>query len=114
MQAKKRRYGLKRLSKEENSRLKLRTEERLILAKVRENLWRRYRGGGAERKNPPLGEGEKEEEAWRRLEEGLQLLDEEEAPWHDQSRRVMFKMKESKLKPVLGATGVGIKETKVH
>ena len=35
---KKKRYGIGKMSKDENSKLKMRTEERLIIAKVKENL----------------------------------------------------------------------------
>ena len=38
---KKKRYGLTKLSKEENMRLKMRTEERQVIAKAKANLWRR-------------------------------------------------------------------------
>ena len=37
---KKKRYGIKRLSKEENKRLKERAEDRILLAKARGNLWK--------------------------------------------------------------------------
>ena len=40
---KKKRYGIKRLSKEENQKMTRRTEERLEIAKANENLWRRFR-----------------------------------------------------------------------
>ena len=39
----KKRYGVKRLSKEENMRLKMRTEERLEIAKAKTNYWRHHR-----------------------------------------------------------------------
>ena len=39
---KKKRYGLKRLSKEENTRMTRRTEERLEIAKAKENLWKKF------------------------------------------------------------------------
>ena len=45
---KKRKYGLKRLSKEENMRMTMRTEERLEIAKAKENLWRKFREGQGE------------------------------------------------------------------
>ena len=41
VRVKKRKYGLKKLSKEENRRMTMRTEERLEIAKVKENLWRK-------------------------------------------------------------------------
>jgi hypothetical protein len=40
---KKRKYGIKRISKEENMRLKKRTEERLEIASAKENLWKKFR-----------------------------------------------------------------------
>jgi hypothetical protein len=40
---KKKRYGMKRLSKEENQRLTRRTEDRLVIIKAKENLWRKFR-----------------------------------------------------------------------
>jgi hypothetical protein len=40
---KKKRYGMKRLSKEENQRMTRRTEDRLEIAKANENLWRKFR-----------------------------------------------------------------------
>ena len=43
---KKKRYGLNRLSKEENKRLKERTEDRVTLAMARGNYWKHYREGG--------------------------------------------------------------------
>ena len=67
---KKRRYGISKLSKEENSRLKLRTEERLVLAKARENLWKRYRDGDRV--------GEEEGEAWEVIRRGVAEIDKEE------------------------------------
>ena len=43
---KKKRYGLKRLSKDENKRLKQRTEERIEIARAKENYWKKYRDKG--------------------------------------------------------------------
>jgi hypothetical protein len=43
---KKRKYGIKRLSKEENMRMTKRTEERLEIARAKENLWRQHREQG--------------------------------------------------------------------
>ena len=60
---KKKKYGLKRISKEENMRLRKRTEERLEIASAKENLWRRFRDKREEL--APTGE---KAEAW----EGLQ------------------------------------------
>jgi hypothetical protein len=61
---KKKRYGIKRLSKEENKRIKERAEDRILLAKARGNLWKLAR-------NPEERQMEdKEEEAWRVMGEG--------------------------------------------
>ena len=38
---KKKRYGIPKL--EENLRLKLRTEDRMMIARAKENLWKRFR-----------------------------------------------------------------------
>jgi hypothetical protein len=43
----------------------MRTEERMILAKVKMNLWRKARDPGEEEKK------EEEEEAWRTMEDGF-------------------------------------------
>ena len=43
---KKKRYGLKGLSKEENKRLKKRTEDKIELAQAKSNYWKWYRGEG--------------------------------------------------------------------
>ena len=43
---KKKIYGLKRLNKEENNRLKKRTEERLELPQAKANYWKWQRGDG--------------------------------------------------------------------
>ena len=40
---KKKRYGVQRMSKEENMRLKMRTEERLEIARAKTNFWRNHR-----------------------------------------------------------------------
>ena len=62
---KKKRYGLKKMSKEESMRMKQRTEEKIMLAKMRSNLWKRYRDGRQEE------EGEEEKMAWSRAEDAL-------------------------------------------
>ena len=41
---KKKRYGLKRLSKEENRRIKERTEERILISQAKANYWKNHRG----------------------------------------------------------------------
>ena len=47
---KKRRYGIKKLSKEENKRMGERTRERIELACIKDNYWKLHRGGGNEDK----------------------------------------------------------------
>ena len=71
---KKKRYGIKRLSKEENRTMTTRTEDRLEIAKAKENLWRKFR----ERKETEEEVmEEEEEEAWRSLKKGILELEEE-------------------------------------
>ena len=41
---KRKRYGLKRMNKEETQRLKERTERKLELAQAKSNYWKWYRG----------------------------------------------------------------------
>ena len=62
---KKKKYGLKRLSKEENSRLKSRTEDRILVSQSKANLWKRYRDGGEEEDGAEMGT--EEERAWRNI-----------------------------------------------
>ena len=63
---KKRWYGLKKLTKEENSRLRMRTEERMDIARGKTNLWRKF---GLGRVNMDIKEEELEalEEIRRRV-----------------------------------------------
>ena len=58
---KKKRYGVKKMSKEENMRLKMRTEERPEIATANTNFWRNHRRQGQ-------GEEIWEEEAVKRGE----------------------------------------------
>ena len=74
---KKKRYGLKRLSKEENSRLKSRTEDRILISQSKANLWKRYRDGGEEEDGAEMGT--EEERAWRNIWNGVRKLEEEDA-----------------------------------
>ena len=48
-------YGIRKISKEENMRLKGRTEERLEIATARGNLWKKYREGGGEMEEQEAG-----------------------------------------------------------
>ena len=79
---KKKRYGMKRLSKEENQRMTRRTEERLEIAKAKENLWRKFR----ERKETEEVMEEEEEEAWKSLRKGIMELEEEGGSWRESAK----------------------------
>ena len=67
---KKKRYGLKKLSQEENRRLKGRTEDRLEIARAKENYWKRFRGKEEEDME------EEERKAWNAIKEGISTLEE--------------------------------------
>ena len=79
---KKKRYGLKKLSKEENQRIRIRTEERLEVARAKENLWKRFRGEEEDREME-----EDEIKAWENLREGIMEL-EEEGVWRNPGKEV--------------------------
>jgi hypothetical protein len=66
---KKRKYGVKRMTKEENLRIKERTEERLEISTAKTNYWRNYR----ERKDDME---EEERIAWSSVKEGIMILEE--------------------------------------
>ena len=66
---KKRRYGLKRLSKVESKRRKMRTEERMVVSMAKANYWKHYRGG-----DMMEGEVDDTKEAWKALKEGILAL----------------------------------------
>ena len=70
---KKKRYGISRLSKEENQKIKLRTEERLEVAKAKENLWKRFREG---KKGTEIEE--EEIQAWETVKKSVMELEEKE------------------------------------
>ena len=72
---KKKRYGLTRLSKEENRRLKERTEDKVTLAQARGNYWKHYRDKRDEDK-------EETAEAWERLKESIIALEDETINQH--------------------------------
>ena len=79
---KKKRFGIKKISKEENLRLGVRKEERLEIARAKENLWRHHRG-------PKDRDLEEEEEvAWRKLQEGIETLEEGDGEWIEEEDRV--------------------------
>ena len=69
---KKKRYGIKTLSKEESKRLKERSEERIIVSKAKANYWKRYRDI----------EDEEEREHWQALKRAVIAL-EERGGWTD-------------------------------
>ena len=100
VRVKKRKYGLKKLSKEENKRMTLRTEERLEIAKVKENLWRRHRGEGK-----TSGMGEEEEEAWEILKQKVEELEEKEGAWKTQERTILVNIRQAKLTKEMGGQG---------
>ena len=64
VRVKKRKYGLKRLSKDEGAKMRMRSEERILLATARENLWRMSR-------SPLEILDDEDEEAWGVVREGL-------------------------------------------
>ena len=78
---KRKRYGLKKLSKEENQRIKTRTEDRLEVARAKENLWKRFREeedkemeedeikAWEKERNLGVGRGRSMEEPWKRSED---------------------------------------------
>jgi hypothetical protein len=70
---KKKRYGIPKLSKEENMRIRLRTEERLELARAKENLWKKFR---EESDTKEITENERD--AWENLKRSILRIEEEE------------------------------------
>ena len=89
---KKRKYGIKRLNKEENMRMTKRTEERLEIAKAKENLWRKHRGQGEMKTG--------EEDAWETLREKIMEL-EEVGAWREIGKEASL-MKARLQKPKVG------------
>ena len=89
---KKRKYGIRKISKEENKRLKKRTGERLEIASAKANLWKRFREGGEDM-------NEREVTAWEGIRTSVMEL-EEEGRWieHEEAAEklatVRFIMKE--------------------
>ena len=76
---KRKRCGLKRLNKEENMRLKSRTEERIEIAQATANYWKWYREDGRiERTGDSSMEGVGEKrEVWNRLRAEISALEED-------------------------------------
>ena len=82
VQVKKRKYGIKKVSKEESSRLKMRTEERLEVARAKENLWRRYQDESRDDMDV------EEEEMWQRVLESILELEEKEGKWKEPRKEI--------------------------
>ena len=90
---KKKRYGISKLSKEENQRLKLRTEDRLTVAKAKENLWKRFRD-----KDMMPEMQEDEVRAWEDIQRMIIEL-EEEGSWRNEDKNIKdIKIRERRLK----------------
>ena len=70
---KKKKYRLKQLNKEENKRIKERSEERILISQAKANYWKMHRGG-------KKGYEEKYEQHWRNIKDGILAL-EEEGSW---------------------------------
>ena len=109
---KKKRYGISRLSKEENQRLKLRTEDRMMIARAKENLWKRFR------EKEGVKEIEEEElNAWKDVQSMVIEL-EEEGSWRNprtnireiQIRKGKLKVEEIAKKEVAKKVDEGSKE----
>ena len=90
---KKRKYGIRRLNKEDNMRITKRTEERLEIAKSKENLWRKHRGQGEMKTG--------EEDAWETLREKIMEL-EEVGAWREIGKEASLMMKARLQKPKVG------------
>ena len=114
VKVKKLKYGRSRASKEENMRLKKRTEERLEISQAKANLWKKFREG-------PVNLNEEEFKAWETVSRSVKEL-EEHGSWIDQEEAgemrtlaVEFTLKESYLnlsrlregqaEPALGVPG---------
>ena len=69
---KKKKYGTKRMNKEENKRLKERTEERILISQAKANYWKEYRGRGGRME----GEDIENDATWKRLKDVIQVLEE--------------------------------------
>ena len=70
---KRKRFGIKKISKEEKLSLGMRLEERLEIARAKENLWRHHRG--------PKDRYTKEEEEQALRKDGIEILEEGEGEW---------------------------------
>ena len=89
---KKKRYGINKISKDENLKIKRRTEERLDVAKAKENLWKRFRDGKEDK------EMEDEElKAWEALKKSVVELEEEGGEWKTAGRDISSLILSEKL-----------------
>ena len=62
----KKRYGIKKMNKEENMRLIKRTEERVAISQAKPNYWKQHRS---------VGGGKENREEWDKLREGILALE---------------------------------------
>ena len=69
---KKKRYGLKGLSKEESKRLRSSTEDKIMMATARANLWKRFRDPGSK----DIDMEQEEMKAWDGIKKSLDDLGE--------------------------------------
>ena len=74
---KKKRYGIGKLSKDETKGMRKRTEERILLAKVKENLWRKYQDKESDDDKDRDDQDQTEEDAWESLDELMKGMDED-------------------------------------
>jgi hypothetical protein len=80
---KKKGYGINKISKDENLKIKRRTEERLDVAKAKENLWKRFREGKED------NEMEDEElKAWEAIKKSVLELEEKGGEWKSTGRDI--------------------------
>ena len=90
---KKKRYGIKTLSKEEPMRLRMRKEERLEIAEAGSNLWKQMRKGEIQ--------DEDELQLWEDVFQGVLELQEEDEVWEKDREALKFSgdmLKRSRLK----------------
>ena len=107
LREKKKIYGISKLSKEENQRLKLRTEDRLTVAKAKENLWKRFRD-----KDMMKEMQEDEVRAWEDIQRMIIEL-EEEGSWRNEDKNIKdIKIREGRLKVITESGMSGKSESK--
>ena len=75
-------YGIKGLSKEENKRLKKRTEDKIELAQTKSNYWKCYTGEGRGKRER---QGE-DESKWMKLKTEVLALEKEAATLQEDAR----------------------------